>query len=90
MGASNAIFPPYLKGRIPQHGRGGNSGFGDEFFGLIEVVSAAHTDYLDLIGVVLSELLNVRRFAPTSRSMRCPEPQQHRPVSDDSARQSSG
>lgn len=87
---SYVVFPRYSSGGIPEHGCCGHAVFGDETFGIVEIAVGTHADYLDVFGVVLSELLNGLRFALTSRSMGVPEPQQHRSITDDGLGQSSG
>lgn len=87
---SYVVCPWYSRGGIPQHGCCGESGVGDEAFSVIETAVGTHTDYLNFVGVVLSELLNYRRFALASRSMRVPEPHQHWTVADYSLSQCGG
>ena len=59
----------------------------DELLGVGEVVLGAEPDDLDLVCMRLGELPDFGAFTPAGGSIRCVEPEQHRPVAVDGVSQ---
>ena len=72
---------PGSTGRIPEHlERTPGSSSLNEVFGLTQIVSGAHPDHGEFVGVVSSQLLEAGGFPAAGGSMGGPEPQHDGPV----------
>lgn len=73
---AHAQGDPGLDAGVVKHSKRGCAVFLNELVGLVEAVLSAKSNDCYFILVFTSKLLDIRRFAPTDRSMGRPEPEQ--------------